>query len=312
MEELEEDYPIISDILAYRTVTKLNSTYIEGIRKLVDKNSRVHTEYKQMLTSTGRLSSVEPNLQNIPTRDEEGKKLRKIFKADNGKVLISADYSQIELRLLAHFSNDEKMVEIFNQNDDLHAMTASEVFGVKPSEVTSQMRRNAKTVNFGIIYGISEFGLSKNLKCSVYQAKKYIETYFEKFKAIKNYFENVVETAKDKGYTLTLLNRKRKIPELKSPNYMQRQFGERAAMNMPLQGTAADIIKMAMVEVHNRLKTTNSCLILQIHDELIIEADEKEKDLIISILKDSMENACSLAVPLLAEVGVGKSWFDCK
>ena len=312
LEELEEEYPIISDILEYRTVTKLNSTYIEGIRKLVDKHSRVHTEYKQMLTSTGRLSSVEPNLQNIPTRDEEGKKLRKIFKAEDGKVLISADYSQIELRLLAHFSKDEKMVEIFNQNDDLHAMTASEVFGVKPSEVTSQMRRNAKTVNFGIIYGISEFGLSKNLKCSVYQAKKYIETYFEKFKAIKDYFENVVENAKEKGYTLTLLNRKRKIPELKSPNYMQRQFGERAAMNMPLQGTAADIIKMAMVEVYKRLKQTNSRLILQIHDELIIEADEKEKDLVISILKDSMENACSLAVPLIADVGVGKSWFDCK
>ena len=191
-------------------------------------------------------------------------------------------------------------------------MTASEVFGVKPEDVTSQMRRNAKTVNFGIIYGISEFGLSKNLKCPVYQARNYIETYFEKFKAIKSYFDGVVEQAKDRGYTLTLLNRKRKIPELKSPNYMQRQFGERAAMNMPLQGTAADIIKMAMVEVYEKLKSTNSKLILQIHDELIIEADEKEKDDIISLLKNSMENACKLAVPLLVEVGCGKSWFDCK
>ncbi len=312
LEEIEDEYPIISDILAYRTVTKLNSTYIEGIRKLVDKNNRVHTEYKQMLTTTGRLSSVEPNLQNIPTRDEEGKKLRKIFKAGEGKLLISADYSQIELRLLAHFSKDAKMVEIFNKDEDLHAMTASEVFGVKPEDVTSQMRRNAKTVNFGIIYGISEFGLSKNLKCSVYQAKKYMETYFEKFKAIKSYFENVVEEAKERGYTLTMLNRKRKIPELKSPNYMQRQFGERAAMNMPLQGTAADIIKMAMVEVAEKLEKTNSKLILQIHDELIIEADENEKDDVINILKDSMENACVLAVPLIAEVGYGKSWFDCK
>ena len=312
LEELEDEYPIVSDILAYRTVTKLNSTYIEGIRKLVDKNSKVHTEYKQMLTTTGRLSSVEPNLQNIPTRDEEGKKLRKIFKAGEGKVLISADYSQIELRLLAHFSKDAKMVEIFNKDEDLHAMTASEVFGVKPEEVTSQMRRNAKTVNFGIIYGISEFGLSKNLKCSVYQAKKYMETYFEKFKAIKSYFEGVVEEAKERGYTLTMLNRKRKIPELKSPNYMQRQFGERAAMNMPLQGTAADIIKMAMVEVAKQLEKTNSKLILQIHDELIIEADEQEKDVVISILKNGMENACDLAVPLIVDVGCGKSWFDCK
>ena len=312
LEELEDDFPIVKDVLSYRTVSKLNSTYIEGIRKLVDKNSRVHTEYKQMLTTTGRLSSVEPNLQNIPTRDEEGKKLRKIFKAGEGKILISADYSQIELRLLAHFSKDAKMVEIFNKDEDLHAMTAAEVFGVKPEDVTSQMRRNAKTVNFGIIYGISEFGLSKNLKCSVYQAKKHMETYFEKFKAIKSYFEGVVEEAKERGYTLTLLNRKRKIPELKSPNYMQRQFGERAAMNMPLQGTAADIIKMAMVEVAKRLEKTNSRLILQIHDELIIEADESEKDVVISILKDGMENACDLAVPLIAEVGSGKSWFDCK
>ncbi len=312
LEELEEDFPIVRDILAYRTVTKLNSTYIEGIRKLVDKNSKVHTEYKQMLTTTGRLSSVEPNLQNIPTRDEEGKKLRKIFKADDGKVLISADYSQIELRLLAHFSKDAKMVEIFNKDEDLHAMTASEVFGVKPEDVTSQMRRNAKTVNFGIIYGISEFGLSKNLKCPVYQAKKYMETYFEKFKAIKSYFEGVVEEAKERGYTLTMLNRKRKIPELKSPNYMQRQFGERAAMNMPLQGSAADIIKMAMVEVAKQLEKTNSKLILQIHDELIIEADESEKDEVISILKNGMEKACSLAVPLIVDVGCGKSWFDCK
>ncbi len=312
LEELADDYPIVSDILAYRTVTKLNSTYIEGIRKLIDKNSKVHTEYKQMLTSTGRLSSVEPNLQNIPTRDDEGKKLRKIFKADEGKVLISADYSQIELRLLAHFSKDEKMVEIFNKDEDLHAMTASEVFGVKPEDVTSQMRRNAKTVNFGIIYGISEFGLSKNLKCPVYQAKKYMETYFEKFKAIKSYFENVVEEAKERGFTLTMLNRKRKIPELKSPNYMQRQFGERAAMNMPLQGTAADIIKMAMVDVAEKLSKTNSRLILQIHDELIIEADISEKDEVISILKNGMENACSLVVPLVVDVGCGKSWFDCK
>lgn len=312
LEELESDFPIVHDILAYRTVTKLNSTYIEGIRKLVDKNSRVHTEYKQMLTTTGRLSSVEPNLQNIPTRDEEGKKLRKIFKAGEGKILISADYSQIELRLLAHFSKDEKMIDIFNKDEDLHAMTAAEVFGVKPEAVTSQMRRNAKTVNFGIIYGISEFGLSKNLKCSVYQAKKYMETYFEKFKAIKSYFEGVVEEAKERGYTLTMLNRKRKIPELKSPNYMQRQFGERAAMNMPLQGTAADIIKIAMVEVAKQLEKTNSKLILQIHDELIIEADESEKDEVITILKEGMENACSLAVPLVAEVGFGKSWFECK
>ena len=311
LEELAPKYPIIDYILQYRFVTKLNSTYVEGVKKLI-VNKRIHTEYKQMLTTTGRLSSVEPNLQNIPTRDEEGKQLRKIFIASEGKRLISADYSQIELRLLAHFSMDEKMVDIFNKGEDLHAMTASEVFGVSKEEVTSQMRRNAKTVNFGIIYGISEYGLSKNLKCPVYVAKNYIETYFTKFAKIKEYFDGVVGEAKEKGYTTTLLNRRRIISELKSPNYMQRQFGERAAMNMPLQGTAADIIKIAMVEVANKLKGMKSNLILQIHDELIIEADETEKDIVVQILKESMESAYSLNVPLVAETGSGKSWFDCK
>ena len=311
LEELAPKYPIIDYILQYRFVSKLNSTYVEGVKKLI-VNKRIHTEYKQMLTTTGRLSSVEPNLQNIPTRDEEGKQLRKIFVASEGKRLISADYSQIELRLLAHFSNDEKMVDIFNKGEDLHAMTASEVFGVSKEEVTSQMRRNAKTVNFGIIYGISEYGLSKNLKCPVYVAKNYIETYFTKFAKIKEYFDGVVAEAKERGYTTTLLNRRRIISELKSPNYMQRQFGERAAMNMPLQGTAADIIKIAMVEVANKLQNMNSNLILQIHDELIIEADELEAEKVVQILKESMENAYLLNVPLVAETGSGKSWFDCK
>ena len=311
LEELAAKYPIIDYILQYRFVSKLNSTYVEGVKKLI-VNSRIHTEYKQMLTTTGRLSSVEPNLQNIPTRDEEGKQLRKIFVASEGKRLISADYSQIELRLLAHFSMDEKMVDIFKNGEDLHAMTASEVFGVKKEEVTSQMRRNAKTVNFGIIYGISEYGLSKNLKCSVYVAKNYIETYFKKFVKIKEYFDGVVSGAKDTGYTTTLLNRRRIISELKSPNYMQRQFGERAAMNMPLQGSAADIIKIAMVEVARKLENMKSNLILQIHDELIIEADENETETVMQILKESMEKAYSLNVPLVAETGSGKSWFDCK
>jgi DNA polymerase-1 len=312
LEELEDDYPIIKDILQYRFVAKLNGTYIEGLKKLIDNSGRIHTEYKQMLTSTGRLSSVEPNLQNIPTREAEGKILREMFVAGKGRLLISADYSQIELRLLAHFSQDSKMVEIFNKGEDLHAMTASEVFGVKLEDVTPAMRRNAKTVNFGIIYGISEYGLAKNLHCKPYEAREHINTYFRQFSSIKEYFDKVVSDAKKNGYTTTLLNRKRKIPELNSPNFAVKQFGERAAMNAPLQGSAADIIKIAMLNVAKGLEKTNSRLILQIHDELIIDADEKEKDEVIRILKDGMEKAWDLRVPLVVEAGYGKTWFDCK
>ncbi len=312
LEELEEDHPIVRDILQYRFVAKLNGTYIEGLKKLIDDTGRVHTEYKQMLTTTGRLSSVEPNLQNIPTREAEGKILRGMFVAGKDRLLISADYSQIELRLLAHFSQDKKMIEIFNKGEDLHAMTASEVFGVKLEDVTPVMRRNAKTVNFGIIYGISEYGLAKNLHCKPYEAREHINTYFRQFASIKEYFEKVVADAKKNGYTTTLLGRKRRIPELNSPNFAVKQFGERAAMNAPLQGSAADIIKIAMINVAKGLENTNSHLILQIHDELIIEADEKEKDKVIRILKEGMEKAWDLRVPLSVEAGCGKTWFDCK
>ena len=232
-----------------------------------------------MLTTTGRLSSAEPNLQNIPVREEEGKSLRGLFTARDGYTLVSADYSQIELRLLTHFSGDSRMLELYRNGEDIHTRTAAEVFGVPVSEVTSKMRREAKVVNFGIIYGMSDYGLSQSLKCSVSTARKYMETYFERFSSIKPYFDSIVQNAKKTGYTTTLLGRVRYIPELASPNYMTRQFGERAAMNMPLQGSAADIIKLAMVDVAARLKGLKSRLILQIHDELIVEADDKEVDL---------------------------------
>ena len=297
--------------LEYRSLMKLNSTYVEGIRKLLTPDNVIHTDYKQTMTSTGRLSSAEPNLQNIPVRDDEGKQLRGLFVARPGYTLVSADYSQIELRLMAHFSGDELMLKLYNEGEDIHTRTAAEIFGVKPSEVTSKMRREAKTVNFGIIYGISEYGLAQNLKCSPYVAKKYMTRYFERFKGIKPYLDGVVENAKKTGYTTTLLGRKRFIPELNSSNFQTRQFGERAAMNMPLQGSAADIIKLAMNAVYDKLKGTNSYLILQIHDELIVEARDDEVEKVEELLRSCMENAVKLRVPLTVDVEHGKSWIDC-
>ncbi len=311
LELLCHDYPIADYILKYRTVSKLVSTYIDGLERLIDDSGRIHTEFKQMLTATGRLSSVEPNLQNIPVRDQEGKELRGMFVADEGKVFVSADYSQIELRLMAHYSQDPVMAEIYNSGGDIHSMTASLVFGVPIENVTQEMRRKAKAVNFGIIYGISEYGLSNNIHCSVKEAKKFINDYFVHFPSIKKYFDDTIESAKKKGEVRTVFGRRRKIPELLSSNFAIRSFGERIAMNTPLQGTAADIIKIAMLKVYEKLVGTESKIILQIHDELIVEAPLSEVDMVKSVLKECMENAVELIVPLTVEVESGKSWIEC-
>ena len=311
LDMIKDEHEIVRLVSEYRSLMKLNSTYIEGLRKLLTPDDVIHTDYKQTMTTTGRLSSAEPNLQNIPVREEEGKQLRGLFVARPGYTLVSADYSQIELRLLAHFSGDELMLKLYNDGEDIHARTAAEIFGVDISAVTGTMRREAKTVNFGIIYGISDYGLAQSLKCSPYVAKKYMTRYFERFKSIKPYLESVVENAKKTGYTTTLLGRKRYIPELNSANYATRQFGERAAMNMPLQGSAADIIKLAMNAVYEKLADTNSRLILQIHDELIVETRDDEVEKIEAILKDCMENAVRLRVPLTVDLEHGKSWIDC-
>lgn len=311
LEQIEDKSPIIRKVLDYRFLSKMNSTYVDGLIKLADSDSVVHTEFKQMLTTTGRLSSVEPNLQNIPIRDEDGRHLRKGFVAKNGNILISADYSQIELRLLAHFSQDKIMTKAYENGDDIHAITASEVFGVSLADVDSGMRRDAKAVNFGIIYGISEYGLAKNLNISAFKAREYIKKYFEKFPQIKAYLDSCVEKAKKTGYAETLLGRVRKIPELNSSNFNIRQFGERVAMNMPLQGSAADIIKIAMNSVYDSLKGFESRLILQVHDELIIDTVLKEQQVVKEILNDKMSGAVKLNVPLTVSIGEGKSWFEC-
>lgn len=315
LEEIFDQHPIVAMIMRYRKLQKLVSTYIEPFEALTKTEDIIHTEFKQMLTSTGRLSSIEPNLQNIPTRTEEGKLLRKMFiPSSSDRYIVSADYSQIELRLLAHFSNDENLVNAYKTGQDIHMQTASEVFGVPFAEVTPQMRRDAKAVNFGIVYGISEFGLADNIGCSIYTAKQYIETYFQKFPGVKKYTDGNIAFAKENGYVKTILNRRRKIKDINSSNYNLRKFSERASMNMPLQGTASDIIKLAMVEVDKRIKNSNlkSKLILQIHDELIIDTAPDEINAVVTLLKDSMENVIALSVPLEVDVNMGKNWFDCK
>lgn len=312
LEQLDPSYTIVPLVLRYRFITKLNSTYVDGLRKLIDAQGTVHTEFRQTLTTTGRLSSVEPNLQNIPVREEDGKVLRSLFVAREGFTLVSADYSQIELRIMAHYSGDPTMCKAYRDGADIHAYTAAQVYGVPLEEVTPDMRRAAKTVNFGIIYGMSDFGLASSLKIGKAEAKKYIDNYFERFAGVRKYLDDCVEKAKKTGYVTTLLGRRRKIPELFSSVYFTRQFGERAAMNMPLQGTAADIIKIAMLNVSRALEGMRSRLILQVHDELIVETALEEKEQVKALLKDKMENAFTLAVPLVAEVSEGKSWLDCK
>ena len=316
LESMENLHPAIPLILKFRQLQKLRSTYIEGFKPLIEKPSGlIHTSFNQTVTATGRLSSKEPNLQNIPVRDDMGKELRKFFvpKSEN-RILIGADYSQIELRLLAAFSNCKSLIDAFISGQDIHAQTASKVFGVPLDKVTQKMRSSAKAVNFGIIYGISEYGLAKNLKIENYQAREYINSYFKEYPEVKEYMNSNVEFAKKTGYAKTLLKRKRYIRELLSSNFNLRQFGERVAMNMPLQGSSADIIKLAMLGVDKRLKEENlkSELILQVHDELIVDAFKDEEKQVIKILTEEMEGAVKLSVPLTVSVGVGKTWFDAK
>ena len=316
LESFEDAHPIVPLILEHRQVQKLCSTYVDGLKNLIDKQTGlIHTTFNQTLTATGRLSSKEPNLQNIPVRDDMGKEIRKFFVAKNeDRVLISADYSQIELRLLACFSKCQSLIDAFNNGKDIHSATASKVFKKDIADVTPQIRSRAKAVNFGIIYGMSEYGLAKTLKISNGEARDFINAYFNEYPEVKSYMDNNVNFAKQTGYAKTLLNRRRYIREISASNYNLRQFGERVAMNMPLQGSSADIIKLAMINVHNRLKRENlkSELILQVHDELIIDAFVDEKEKIEKILVEEMEGAVNLAVNLTVELGSGATWFDAK
>ena len=312
LEKLRGQHPIIEAILEYRQLTKLNSTYVEGLGKVIGPDGRIHTSFQNTVTATGRLSSTEPNLQNIPVRTELGAQLRKMFVAPAGKVLVDADYSQIELRLLAHMAGDQAMIDGFNSGDDIHTITASQVFGVSPEEVTPLMRRSAKAVNFGIVYGISPFSLSQDIGVSVPQAKEYMEKYFEHYSGVRAYMDGVVEQAKKDGYVTTLFARRRWIPELKSSNFNTRSFGERVALNAPIQGTAADIIKLAMIRVRDRLKAEGleGKLVLQVHDELIVECPEGEAEQVCKLVEEEMEGVAALSVPLLAETHAGTSWAE--
>ncbi|MCL2457011.1 MAG: DNA polymerase I, partial [Defluviitaleaceae bacterium] len=315
LEKLQTKHAIIPLILEYRACAKLKSTYADGMLPLINaKTSRIHSTFHQALTATGRLSSSEPNLQNIPVRTQLGRELRKAFVPEENCVLIDADYGQIELRLLAHMSGDEVLICAFRENEDIHRLTASQVLGISPEEVTDEQRGNAKAVNFGIIYGISAFGLSEDLKIPVKEAENYIANYFKKYPGVKKYLDETVARAKKDGFVATLYNRRRALPELRSPNFNLRSFGERVAMNMPIQGTAADIIKIAMLNVDSRLKNENlkTKIILQVHDELLLEAPFDEKNIVTKILKEEMENAASLKVPLIADVNVGESWYATK
>lgn len=315
LEKLRDKHPIVNFIMEYRQLAKLKSTYCDGLTAVVNPNThRIHSVFTQTVTVTGRLSSTEPNLQNIPTRTELGREIRKMFVAKDGYVLVDADYSQIELRVLAHIANDETMINAFRNNEDIHAVTASQVLGIPLEDVTKEQRSSAKAVNFGIVYGIGEFSLAQDLHISVKEAKAYIESYLEKYHGVRNYMESIKEQAKKDGYVKTMLNRIRYIPELKSPNYNIRQFGERVALNTPIQGTAADIIKLAMVRVDNRLinEGLKSKLILQVHDELIVEAHKDEVNKVKQILSEEMQNAMELNVPLKVDMSTGHSWYDAK
>ncbi len=314
LESLYDEHPIIPAILEYRTIQKLKSTYCDGLMKVVASDGRIHSTFQQTETRTGRLSSTEPNLQNIPVRQELGRELRKFFTCDDGNVLIDADYSQIELRVLADIADDENMISAFNNGDDIHSITASQVFNLPLSMITPVMRSRAKAVNFGIVYGIGAFSLSKDIKVAVYEAKQYIENYLNHYSGVNRYMEDVVIKAKEDGFVTTLFNRRRYLPELSASNAIQRSFGERVARNMPIQGTAADIIKIAMVKVFNRLRTENmkSRLIMQVHDELIIEAPENEADRAMQILKEEMENAVNMKVKLSVDANIGKTWYEAK
>ncbi len=314
LDKLAPEYPIVKDILEYRQLTKLKSTYADGLSGCIAEDGRIHSNFNQTITATGRISSTEPNLQNIPVRMELGRLIRKVFIPDEGCVFVDADYSQIELRVLAHMSGDQKLIEAYQQAEDIHRITASQVFHVPFEEVTSLQRRNAKAVNFGIVYGISSFGLSQDLSISTKEAKEYIERYFETYPGIKGFLDGLVAGAKEQGYAATMYGRRRPVPELKSSNFMQRSFGERVAMNSPIQGTAADIIKIAMVRVHDRLQEEGlkSRLILQVHDELLVEAPLEEAGRVERILTEEMQQAAELKVPLEIDMHRGNNWYEAK
>lgn len=314
LEKLAPDYPFVSHILKYRAIAKLRSTYTDALIGYIASDGRIHSTFNQTITATGRISSTEPNLQNIPVRMEQGRNIRRFFVPADGCVFIDADYSQIELRIMAHLSGDESLIEAFNSGADIHAITASKVFHVPLSDVTPLMRRNAKAVNFGIIYGISAFGLSEDLNISRKEAKEFIDEYFATFPKVKEYLDNGVAAAKKTGYVATQFGRRRPLPELTSSNFMQRSFGERVAMNAPIQGTAADIMKIAMIRVKTRLESEGlrARVILQVHDELLLEAPLEEKDVVTALLKEEMESAVSFSVPMLVETSTGSNWFEVK
>lgn len=312
LEELAPEYPVVSQILEYRSLSKLKSTYCDGLLKVIAGDGRIHTSFNQVETRTGRISSLEPNLQNIPIRTELGKEMRKFFVAGDGNVLIDADYSQIELRVLSDLADDENMIHAFNNGEDIHRTTAAQVFGLPPEMITPVLRSRAKAVNFGIVYGIGAFSLAKDIGVSTKEAKQYIDGYLKHFSGVASYMNKMINSAKNKGYSQTLFKRRRYLPELASSNHMLRAFGERVARNMPIQGTAADIIKIAMIKVDERLENENmkARLILQVHDELIVEAPEDEAEKVLQIVTGEMENACRMKVKLLADGKIGKTWYD--
>lgn len=314
LEKLAQKYPVVSDIMEYRALTKLKSTYADGLSVYIREENRIHSTFNQTITATGRISSTEPNLQNIPMKTELGRQIRKVFVPKEGYLFTDADYSQIELRVLAHMSGDKQLIEAYQMNEDIHRVTASKVFHTPFEEVTDLQRRNAKAVNFGIVYGISSFGLSQDLSISKKEAAEYIEQYFETYPGIKKFLDDSVENAKKNGYVTTMFGRRRPVPELSSSNFMQRSFGERVAMNSPIQGTAADIIKIAMIRVWKRMKEENlsSKLILQIHDELLIETKAEEKDQVAVILEEEMKGAADLSVKLEIDLHTGNNWYEAK
>ncbi|SDA51600.1 DNA polymerase I [Butyrivibrio sp. INlla18] len=314
LEKLAPEHKIVADILEYRGLTKLKSTYADGLAAYIADDNRIHTSFNQTITATGRISSTEPNLQNIPMRTELGRLIRKVFVPKDGYVFADADYSQIELRILAHMSEDKGLIEAYHEGKDIHRITASKVFHVPFEEVTSLQRRNAKAVNFGIVYGISAFGLSQDLSISAHEAKEYMEKYFETYPGVKKYQEDVIASTKAKGYSETMFGRRRPVPELKASNFNLRQFGERVAMNAPIQGTAADIMKIAMIDVFFKLKelSLKSKLILQIHDELVIETAPDEVDTVTKLLVEEMEKAVTLSVPMEVDCHIGSDWYEAK
>lgn len=314
LESLAGYHPMIADVLEYRQLTKLKSTYVDGLLKVIAPDGRIHSHFQQTVTATGRLSSVDPNLQNIPVRTELGRELRRMFVAEQGRVLVDADYSQIELRVLAHVADDDAMIEAFRGGQDIHATTASKVYGVPVKEVTPQMRSSCKAVNFGIVYGISDFSLAQDIGVTRKEAAAFIQSYLDTYPGVHHYMESIKQSARETGYVETLFGRRRALPELNSKNFNLRSFGERAAMNTPIQGTAADIIKIAMLRVRDRLKAEGfeARLILQVHDELILEAPEHEAERAAALLREEMEHAAELRVPLVAEAKIGHSWYETK